>query len=165
MDNSVIIRSQYHASLKMLKQAIEKCPPKMWADPDDKNQFWHLAYHALFYTHLYLSKSASEFKPWKGHREDFEFMGPKPWAPDEPLKIGEPYTKEEILEYWEWCWFFISQQVPNLDLETESGFDWLPMNKLELQFYNIRHLQQHTGELMERLGQQGIDGDWVGTSE
>jgi hypothetical protein len=50
-----------------------------------------------------------------------------------------------------------------LDPEAESGFYWLPMNKLELQIYNIRHLQQHTGELMERLGSRaGVEVDWVG---
>ena len=44
-----------------------------------------------------------------------------------------------------------------------NGFDWLPMNKAELQIYTIRHLQQHAGEtLMERLGSRaGIDVDWV----
>ncbi len=53
--------------------------------------------------------------------------------------------------------------VPALDLAGASGFDWLPMNKLELQFYNIRHLQLHTGELCERLGTEAkIDVAWVG---
>ena len=53
--------------------------------------------------------------------------------------------------------------VDALDLQAESGFDWLPFNKLELQFYNIRHIQQHTGELCERLGTVGdIEVDWVG---
>jgi hypothetical protein len=33
---------------------------------------------------------------------------------------------------------------------------------LELQFYNIHHLAQHTGELMEWLGSEaGINVDWV----
>ena len=42
------------------------------------------------------------------------------------------------------------------------GFYWLPFNKLELQFYNIRHIQQHTGELYERLGtRENIELDWV----
>jgi hypothetical protein len=32
-----------------------------------------------------------------------------------------------------------------------------------LQFYNIRHVQQHTGELCERLGAKGeVEVDWVG---
>jgi hypothetical protein len=39
------------------------------------------------------------------------------------------------------------------------------MNKFELQIYTIRHLQQHSGELMERLGSRAnISVDWVGTA-
>ena len=50
-----------------------------------------------------------------------------------------------------------------LDLEAESGFYWLPFNKLELQFYNIRHLTLHTGELAERLwAVAGEETRWVG---
>ncbi|MCB9122287.1 MAG: hypothetical protein H6640_21400 [Caldilineaceae bacterium] len=53
--------------------------------------------------------------------------------------------------------------MPQTDLSAPSGFDWLPMNKLELQIYSMRHLQQHAGELMERLGSRaGIDVPWVG---
>jgi len=40
---------------------------------------------------------------------------------------------------------------------------WLSFGKLELQLYNLRHLGQHTGELMERLGTRAaLDVDWVG---
>jgi hypothetical protein len=52
-----ILISQYLASLEMLKEAISKCPEKLWNNPEDKTKFWHLAYHALFYTHLYLQES------------------------------------------------------------------------------------------------------------
>jgi hypothetical protein len=39
----------------------------------------------------------------------------------------------------------------------------LPFTKLELQFYTIRHIQQHTGELMERLGERAkLEFKWVG---
>lgn len=44
-----------------------------------------------------------------------------------------------------------------------SAFDWIPLNKLELQFYTICHLQHHAGELCDRLGREaGIDVAWVG---
>ncbi len=37
------------------------------------------------------------------------------------------------------------------------------MSKAELQIYTIRHLQQHIGELMERLGSRAeVDVDWAG---
>jgi hypothetical protein len=66
------------------------------------------------------------------------------------------------LDYLAFCQQEVERRVPQLNLESESGFDWLPFGKLELQLYNIRHLQQHTGELMERLGARAdIRIDWV----
>lgn len=57
----------------------------------------------------------------------------------------------------------INDLVNALDLEADSGFYWLEFSKFELQFYNIRHLMQHTGELAERLWQSaGIEIRWVG---
>jgi hypothetical protein len=154
MDIKAIIKSQYHAALEMLQQAIVKCPDSTWADPAYKNKFWHIAYHALFYTHLYLQPSEKEFVPWARHREQYEFM---------ESEIGQPYSKEELLEYLALCRQEVEDKAASLNLEAESGFDWLPMGKLELQFYNIRHLQQHTGELAERLGTTAnIEVGWVG---
>ena len=162
MNVKQVIKSQYHASLEMLKQAIVKCPESSWNDPAHKNKFWHVSYHALFYTHLYLQPTEKDFTPWAKHREQYEFLGPLPWPPHEEPEIGEPYTKEEILAYHEVCHRQVEETVDSLDLDAESGFYWLPFGKMELQFYNIRHLQQHTGELCERLGTQGIEVDWVG---
>jgi hypothetical protein len=152
MDYRQIVRSQYLATLEMLKAAIEKCPETLWDDPADKNKFWHVAYHALFYTHLYLQPTEQDFKPWVKHRQAHDLSEP-----------AEPYSKDEVLEYLAFCQQQVIDQVPQLNLDAESGFDWLPMNKAELQIYTIRHIQQHAGELMERLGSRaGIDIDWVG---
>jgi hypothetical protein len=167
MNTKKVVTSQYGAALAMLKQAVVKCPDALWDDVDRKNRFWHVAYHALFYTHLYLSPSEKEFSAWAKHREEYQFMGPLPWPPHKEPEIGEPYSKEEVLEYFDFVRQTVEDTLPTLDLEAaESGFFWLPMGKLELQFYNIRHLQQHTGELCERLGTEaGIDVDWVGLGE
>lgn len=163
MEHAAVITSQYLAALEMLKQAVVKCPEALWDSPDDRNKFWHIAYHALFYTHLYLADSEAHFTPWPKHRKEYQFMGPTPWPPHAPPQIGEPYDKETVLEYLAFCQRYVIEHVPQLDLEAASGFGWLPFGKLELQFYNIRHLQQHTGELMERLGARaGINVDWVG---
>lgn len=164
MDVNAVIASQYLAALEMLKQVVVKCPDALWADPDDTAQFWHVAYHALFYTHLYLQDTARDFTPWVRHRENYNYMGGRlPWPPHTPLEIGEPYDKDSILAYVAVCQQEVRDRVPALNLEAESGFEWLPFGKLELQIYTIRHLQQHTGELMERLGvRAGISVDWVG---
>jgi len=150
------IQSQYHAALAMLRQAIEKCPKTMWADSEYVNPFWRVAYHTLIYTHFYLSRTEADFVPWEKHREGMQLLGPQ--ASD-----VEPYSKADLLDYLAFCLEHVEEQVSAVDLHAESGFHWLPFDKLELQFYNIRHIQQHTGELCERLGAHGeIEIDWVG---
>jgi hypothetical protein len=162
MDYTAIIRSQYLSALEMLKQTISRCPEAIWNDPADKTKFWRIAYHVLFFTHLYLQDSLGTFKPWALHRKDYESLGPLPQPPHDMPKIGEPYDQETVLTYLAFCQQQVAEQVPGLNMEAESGFHWLPCNKLELQIYNIRHLQQHTGELMDRLGTRaGIELDWV----
>lgn len=164
MTDNPEFRAQFYATLGMLEQAVHKCPDSLWDASEDKTKFWHIAYHALFYTHLYLQTSENEFQPWSKHRVDYELMGPTPWPPHKAPEIGEPYAKQDILEYIDYCRQEVDRTVANLDLRASSGFSWLPMNKFELQIYTIRHLQQHTGELMERLGTRvGIDVDWIGT--
>jgi hypothetical protein len=162
MDYKNAIRSQYHAALEMLKQAIARCPESLWDNPGDKIRFWHVAYHALFYTHLYLQNSEKEFVPWVKHRNQSQFLGRLPWPPHDKPEIGEPYSREDILSYLEVCQEQVEERVASVNLEAESGFSWLPFSKMELQIYNIRHIQQHAGELMERLGTQAnIEIDWV----
>ena len=163
MDTKALIRSQYHATLDMPEQAIQVCPKDLWTDTSHKNAFWHVAYHAVFYTHLYLSSSLQTFVPWTKGRPEYEFLGDKlPWPPHERPKIGEPYTKDEVLEYVSFCRQVVETQAPTLDLEAASGFEWLPFSKLELQFYNIRHTQHHTGQLSERLRTSANTGlGWV----
>ncbi len=162
METKEIIKSQYYASFEMLKQAIEKCPNDLWDHPNYKSKFWHVAYHAIFFTHLYLHPSEEEFKPWEKHRKEYQFLGPLPWPPHKEPEIGEQYSKEEVLAYLSLCREQADKKIDSLDLEAESGFSWLPFNKLELQFYNIRHLHQHIGELCDRLGTMAdIEVDWV----
>ena len=149
-----IIKSQYQASLEMLREAVIQCPDGLWANQVYKNQFWQVIYHALYYTHLYLQPSEKAFVPWAKNRTGTHRLE----------KEGEPYTKGEILEYFDVCREQVEKQVPLLELDAPSGFEWLPFNKLELQLYNIRHIQHHAGELSERLGATGdIEVQWVGT--
>ncbi len=158
MDIRDIIRSQYLAALEMLEKAVVACPDQMWNAPEDKNRFWHVAYHTAFFTHLYLQENAGRgFVPWAKHRREVVAL-------NSDVATIEPYGKEDVLEYLAFCRRVVDEKVPALDLDAESGFAWLPFGKLELQIYNIRHTQQHTGELMERLGARAsIDVPWVGT--
>ena len=162
MDYKDVIRSQYHASLEMLEQAIAKCPESIWDNPGDKTKFWHIAYHALFYTHLYLQVTEKEFVAWVKHRKDYHNMDPLPEPAHGLPETRIPYTKEDVLAYLTLCQEQVDEKTGQLKLDDKSGFSWLPFSKLELQIYNIRHIQQHAGELMERLGSRAnIDVDWI----
>jgi hypothetical protein len=162
MDTKEVIKSQYYASLEMLKEVISKCPPSLWNNQEPKNKFWHISYHVLYCTHMYLQDSDKQFVRWSKHRDTYQFLGPLPWPPHIKPNIGEPYTKEEILEYFDVCQRQVEEKVSSLDLNAESGFYWLPIKKLELQLYNIRHIQHHAGALIDRLRtSENIGVDWV----
>jgi hypothetical protein len=159
MDVKETIKSQYLASLEMLRQAIEVCPESLWYGLEDKNPFWQTAYHVLFYTDLYLQPREEDFVPWGKHREWARSLA----SSGREAEGGEPYSKEDVLAYHGLCCAQVEKRVTGLDLEAESGFYWLPFDKFELQIYNIRHIQQHTGELYERLGAHGeFEVRWVG---
>lgn len=164
MNLKTILTSQFHAALKMLQHAILQCPDALWNDPNDKNKFWHVVYHVLFYTHLYLHPSEAKFSPWSGLRAGYNSLGALPSPTHEKPQTLEPYTKEEILRFFDLVWKAVPELIRDTDLDSEdSGFYWLPFGKLELQLYNLRHVQQHTGELMERLGRQvKLEVEWVG---
>ncbi|HEY1911852.1 MAG TPA: DinB family protein [Vicinamibacterales bacterium] len=135
-----VLKSQYHASLAMLRDAIERCPPEEWLSAGHKNAFWQLSYHTLFFAHLYLQRDEAAFSLWEQHR-----------GPDDGVE-GEPYTQAQVLEYWEFCDRMVDDAVDALDLERiESGFSWYRMSKLEHQFVNIRHIQHHGAQLIDRV--------------
>jgi len=151
MNIRAALKSQYHSSLAMLKQTIERCPDDLWTGGDGPRFFWRIAYHALFFTHLYLQPDESTFVRWEKHIEN----------PDSPDAV--PHTKQELLEYWSICDAMIDDGVDRLDLDAqECGFWWYHMPKLDHQMMNIRHIQEHAGQLAERCRAAGVDLDWVG---
>jgi hypothetical protein len=160
MDISRVFRSQYHAALRMMAQVIEACPDDLWLDTAESSPFWRVAYHALFYVHLYLQPTEADFVPWTKHYHEVQYLGKKDWR--EGLEGARPYTRQEVLDYLAFCHDQVDAIVPNLDFEGASGFSWLPFTKLETQIYNIRHLQGHVGELAHRLDVIGIETGWVG---
>ena len=158
MDIQAAVQSQYLAALDMLQEAVSLCPPALWDDPADKNRFWHVAYHALYYTHLYLQPTENDFQPWAEHGERLRSLDPEKMDPQGKAA----FTREEVSAYLDFCRAEVRRQVSALEPEAPSGFYWLPFDKLELQFYNLRHLMLHTGELAERLWERAqLEIGWV----
>ncbi len=146
MDIKMVIQSQYLAALAMLKQAVVKCPPDAWDNPQDKDRFWFVAYHTLSYAHLYLKTQDKGFVRWERRQHSQQ---------------GVPFSKEEILERAAIVEQDVAKQIALMDLGRKSGYAGFLANKLELQLYNIRHIQQHTGELYQRLSARNVKLTWV----
>jgi hypothetical protein len=149
------LKSQYHAALAMLGEAIRICPGEVWTARDHTNAFWQVAYHTLFFAHLYSQTEEAAFRPWEGHCADVQVPDCIPGPPDPnsdlPL-IPDPYTKDEVLAYWEFCVSMIDDAVDAIDpFSPESGFHWYPIPKLDHQIVNIRHIQHGAAQLADRL--------------
>lgn len=146
MNTKQVIQSQYLAALAMLKQAIVKCPPQVWDDLQDKDKFWFIAYHALYYAHVYLKTPGRDYVRWKKPKYD---------------NPGVLITKPQVLEHLAQVERDVVEHVSHMDLGGSSGYAGFLPNKLELQIYNIRHIQQHAGELYQRLSKHNVRLSWA----
>ena len=60
-----ILKSQYKASLRMLRTVIEKTPDEELYASEYSNPSWQIAYHAIWGTQFYLGANAESFIPWE----------------------------------------------------------------------------------------------------
>ena len=159
MTIQAILKSQYHASLAMLLEAIDSCPAGLWTSEAYTNPYWQVAYHTVYYTHLYLQPDEFMFTPWEHHRPDHHRFGPRA-ASAGPLI---PYSPAELMDYGRRCEAEVDAAVDRLDLTAaSSGFSTYRMPKLEHQLVNLRHVHHHTGQLADRLRQAAGKGiAWV----
>ena len=178
--DTTIVSSQIRAALKMLRSVIEACPDELWNREADHNPFWVLAYHTLYFTHLYLSPSEDAFEPFvNNERTGVAVEGQLPSSPAKQrsrhagygrtdlgnwteLTTDDVYTKADVLAYCD----HIDGRVPGLvestPFDAQSGFHWLKFSKGEAHLYNLRHIQHHAGQLIERLRQEvGLGSRWV----
>src|SRR5689334_16897753 len=114
-----IIKSQYHASLAMLRDTIEHCPEDLWMSSASPNAFWQIAYHAVFFAHLYLLPNPTAFRPWAEHQSDTQNEDGLPGPPDPksllPL-IPRPYTRSQVLRYVDITDAMVDEAVNSLDI-------------------------------------------------
>jgi hypothetical protein len=131
-----ILWNQFGASLDMLENAIEMCPPKAW---NTENKFWYNAYHCLFFLDYYLTIEPVHFAP------------PAPFTLSEfedemPERV---YTKAELLTYLTKNKQKCYDLIQNLNTETR----WINESKtmdypiVEILLYNMRHVQHHAAQL------------------
>ena len=151
------LAGQYGATLLMLQRCLQRANDKSWLAIVGTRPFWHVAYHALFTTDLYLSPDEKAFQPPPFHREDYNLLGTPPWAPHKKIVADQPYDTPTLSAYVEACKAKAKRALGEED-ETRflgpSGFSCLKFTRLELHLYNIRHLQHHVGQLTACLRRQ-----------
>jgi hypothetical protein len=172
MDNywQTVIGRQFAAAIQMMRLAIEACPDDLWDDRADGSPFWHLAYHALFYTDFYLSEDEKTFRPMEYHTDKAHFL------PGDYQEFGgivatpeKAYTQAQLLDYSDHCLRKCHETFEKLTdkraLE-RCGFWWYELNVGEFLLNTLRHTQHHAGQLTLLLRRRADIGiDWLGTKD
>ncbi len=161
---------QFGAAIAMLENAVMACPASLWRErlwrerpdrplpswfPPEFSEFWYLAYHTLFWLDVYLSGA---------REEDFAPPAPFIWTEGDPAVSPErPYTKEDLRVYLatlrRTCHTTLSALTDERAHQAVSHYAWTrgeAVSFLELQLYNVRHVQEHAAQLSLFLGQHGI---------
>lgn len=179
MEMRAALKEQYHAALAMLADCIRKCPDDLWTSPNPRNDdgdriiyrsYWRIAFHTVYFTHLYLGQNDDAFQPWPDRKPGYyEGMWHKPWdiEPYEFPEDAEAITPDELLAYLGYVDRLIDPTLEQLDLDAEeSGFYWYKnISKLSHELMNLRHLQGHIGQLSELLLARDVEADWVTKSD
>jgi hypothetical protein len=137
-----IIWEQLGGAIDMLENAMHACPDEVWRDRSRQPEFWYVVYHTLFFLDLYLSDSLEGFSP------------PAPFTLDELDPAGvlpeHVYTKDELQTYLEHgrrkAWDTIDALTEEKARE-HAVFSSVEGSRLELLFYNLRHVQHHAAQL------------------
>lgn len=149
-----VLESQYKAALAMLRSVIEKVPDHLWDARQSHNPIWQLAFHTLWAARMYLSANVHSFIPWENAHRGAENLKHPP--------ANKVHTAPELLQMLDQISVSLKHAITSLPLQEQSGFEWYPVSRLELHLINIRHIQHHTAQIIERLKLTGItDFDWV----
>lgn len=165
---------QFGAAIDMLENALLACPAPLWTErlwsappppwfPTQFAEFWYVTFHALIWLDLYLSGVPEE-----------EFSPPAPFAQGEVDSIEalpeQPYTREALHAYLvslrQKCRTRILQ-LSDEQARRPVAYPWSEgqsVTFLELQLYNLRHVQEHAAQLSLFLGQRAVPDanlDWV----
>jgi len=165
-----LIGRQFAAAIQMLQQAIEACPDELWDDRSDGSPFWHLAYHALFFTDLYLSDDEKAFRARDFHRDQAHFLpGDYQELAGVVTTPAEPFTRAQLADHAGHCLRKCEETFEKLTDERaleRCGFWWYELNAGEFTLNNLRHLQHHAGQLVLLLRRRADIGiEWLGTRD
>ena len=158
-----ILLGQYEASLAMMKQRIEVCPPEYWDGKVGRDSLRQTVYHALFFLDLYLAETEEGFVLRELHNKGGD---------DSKEGVSPGLSIADTLLLVELCHKNIHESLAKETEESlrgESGFSWRKHSRGELHIYNIRHVQHHVGQIstcLRKISDEhnlSLKLDWVGS--
>lgn len=155
------LANQYRIALAMLRGVIAETAEDTWVYTDEvKEAAWHIAYHAVYYANIYCSPTEGQVKRWPRQSNDCHFLGPTPWPPHERFVPHESYSKADVIEFIDFVLAAIPEYLEHLEPEKPCWPHWYEQNQFEFHLNNLRHIQHHTAQLVERNG--GSSVGWIG---
>lgn len=145
------LHSQYRKSLTMLSDTIGRYDDGLWLDAAAYDSpVWQIVYHTLFYANAYCSPLRDAIRPWSKERENLHrFAGTSSALPRRTI-LSRPYSRRDMSDFLE----FVLENVPNYLGEMvpheRCWPPWYDETQFELQLTNLRHIQHHTAQAIER---------------
>jgi len=145
------LTKQYQKCFNIFRDTISNYDEKLWMNENDyKTPVWQIAYHAIFCANMYCSAKESGIVKWSKERENYHRFDKMREMRSMNAKNIMPYTKNEILDFME----LVNSNVPNylLQMEPEAKCwpHWYDETQIEFHMNNLRHIQHHIGEIIER---------------
>ena len=146
-----MLLAQYEKSLAMLSETIGLYDDGLWLDHTSYDSpAWQVAYHALYYTNIYCSPTEEEVSRWSKERQDLHRFARPGAQRSERTAPGAAYTKEDTLDYLSFVRATIPSYLERMEPEARCWPSWYDEPQLEFHLNNLRHLQHHVGQLIER---------------
>lgn len=162
-----LTKNQYDASFQMLNDCIVKCDEAFWYEPMVNLSYDQAAFHALFFTDLYLELGEGDCIE-KQRSQSFHLENQEYFCNYKELAgqgLASHYERAKSVEYLQFCRDkakrVLSETTPDI-LEVRCAIRWLEMSQAELFVYNLKHLHHHVAQLSLKLRMnQGVGADWV----
>ena len=157
------IEDQFLASLKMLKDCIERCPADEWNESHNDYPFCQVVFHTLFDCDYNLSNNVAQFKDQKFHK-----MNGANFSDYAELEVSWPtklYERQFLISYFEHCVEKVIATLRSItvdDFLTPDSDIYKNMMRFERFTNAIRHIQHHAAQLGLRLQfSTGKEMDWI----
>ena len=138
------LTSQYLASLTMLKTCADNYDPRLWVNcSNHRNPAGQIAYHAAFYANIYLSPSRSKTVRWENEVSHMEDL-------DKPVASNDVLPRSDIAHFVDHVVQHVPRYLEALSMDSDCWPHWYSLSQMEFHMNNLRHIQHHVGQLIER---------------